>query len=353
MNKTSKVFFKRGSLTDFLKMPQKILDGLKKTGFAQTVKKNEFIGLKIHFGEKGNKSYINPSLLVSVARFLKKRGAKPFFFETNTLYRGNRLNAVDHINLAYKHGFGKLDIPVIIGDGIKGNNSIEVEVNKKHFQKCFVAQVLEDIDALVVLSHFTGHMLTGFGGSVKNLGMGCASRRGKMDQHCQVSPQIHGSKCVKCGLCVRICPVGAIEKKEKAYCILKDKCIGCAQCISVCPTGAVGLIWSEEYDLISEKMAEYAFAAARNRRCVYVNFCLYLTKECDCMNKEKKGFLPDLGILFSDDPVSVDKASIDLILKRENQDVLTQIHPKTNYLHHLQYAKSIGLGSLEYKLVEI
>lgn len=349
----NKVFFKPGTARDFLAAPQKILDGIKKTGFLEGVKKDEFVGLKIHFGEKDNKSHINPAYLSSLVKFLKKRGAKSFFFETNTLYRGRRLNAVDHINLAYKHGFGRLDIPIIIGDGLRGNDFIEVEINKKNFSSCFLAAALADIDSLIVLSHFTGHMLAGFGASLKNLAMGCASRKGKMLQHCQVSPKINENKCVNCGICARACSADAIEKRDKAYFIIEEKCIGCAQCVGACPLAAVRIIWSEEYDLLGEKLAEYAYAASRDRRCVYVNFCLYITKECDCMNREKKGFVPDLGVFFGLDPVSVDKASIDLLIQREGKDVLSQIHPQIDYQRHLQYAQDIGLGSLEYKLVEV
>ncbi|UCD15451.1 MAG: DUF362 domain-containing protein, partial [Candidatus Omnitrophota bacterium] len=281
------------------------------------------------------------------------RQARPFFWDTNTLYRGSRMHAVDHINLAVNHGFAQVGIPIIIGDGIKGNDYIEEKINKKHFSSCYLASVLKDIDCLIVLSHLTGHMLTGFGAAIKNLGMGCASRRGKLLQHCLVSPEINKDKCTGCGLCAENCPVDAIEARAGKYFILEDKCIGCAQCVSVCPYKAVKIVWSQEYDMLSEKMVEYAYAVTKERKCFFVNFCLYITKECDCMNKERSGFISDLGVLFSADPVSIDKASLDLVIERQGYDALGQIHPKTNYLASLQYAQTIGLGSLEYKLVEI
>ncbi|MFA5272155.1 MAG: DUF362 domain-containing protein [Candidatus Omnitrophota bacterium] len=349
----SNVFLKKINYETLLKNPEEVLKGIEVSGIADDFKKDQFAGLKIHFGEKGNKSYINPNFLLPLVKFLKKRQARPFLFETNTLYHGQRANTISHMNLAFNHGFGKLDVPIIIGDGIKGNDYVEMQIDKKHFSTCYLASALKDVDYLLVLSHLTGHMLTGFGAAIKNLGMGCASRRGKLAQHCQVTPFIHDKRCTLCGLCKNNCPAMAIEKKESACFVVQDKCIGCAQCISVCPVGAVDIIWSEEYNLIGEKLVEYAYAVTNKVKCAYINFCLYVTKECDCMNKEEKGFIKDIGMLFSRDPVAIDKASIDLALQEENKDMFLEIHPKIEYMHHLQYAQSIGLGSLEYKLIEI
>jgi uncharacterized Fe-S center protein len=263
------------------------------------------------------------------------------------------MNAIDHMTLACSHGFSKLNIPIVIADGIKGNDYTEIEIKGKHFEKCFVAAGLKDADCLLVLSHFTGHMLTGFGAAIKNLGMGCAARRGKLAQHCQVGPEINLKNCIQCGLCAENCPTQAIEKTVDKYCIVKDKCIGCAQCIAVCPRSAVNIVWSEEYSLIEEKMAEYAYAAAKNTKCFYINFCLFITKECDCMSKEDKGFVADVGLLFSQDPVAVDKASADLIVSTAGSDAIKEAHPQIHYLHGLEYAEAIGLGSLEYKLIQL
>ncbi|MDD5194445.1 MAG: DUF362 domain-containing protein [Candidatus Omnitrophica bacterium] len=347
------VFLKRITYEELLKKPDIIVECIKQTKLAKFFQKGSFTALKIHFGEKGNTSYINPNFLLPLVKFIKKEGAKPYLFETNTLYRGERMNTIDHINLALGHGFGKLNIPIIIGDGLKGEDYSEVAINGKHFKSCFLAQALKDADSLLVLSHLTGHMLTGFGASIKNLGMGCASRRGKLAQHCQVSPQINEARCRACGLCAENCAARAIEKKGEKYSIVIDRCVGCAQCLSVCNQGAVDIVWSNEYNLIGEKVAEYAYAATRTKKCAYINFCLYITKECDCMNKEKSGFVKDLGVLLSDDPVSIDKASIDMVIKQEAKDAIQEAHPQIDYLHHLKYAQDIGLGSFEYKLTEI
>jgi len=346
------VFFKRVTSKELLDNPEIILKCIEKISLLKELPRNELIALKIHFGEKGNTSYIKSDFLVPLVRFLKKNN-KPFLFETNTLYRGMRMNSIDHINLAYAHGFSKLNIPIIIGDGIFGNDYFEVQIAKKHFQSCFLASALKDIKFMLVLSHFTGHMLTGFGAAIKNLGMGCASRKGKFSQHCEVSPKIDKDKCIFCGNCFKICPQNAIEKVEEKYFIIEEKCMGCAQCISACSQGAVKIIWSYQYNLISEKMAEYAYAVTKTVKCFYINFCIYITKECDCMNKEKTPILPDIGILFSLDPVSIDKASLDLVNNNSNKDLIKELHPQIDYLHQLYYAQEIGLGFLDYKLIEI
>lgn len=349
----SKVFFKRVTYQDLLNDPSILTRALKQTDLTTNISSREFIGLKIHFGEKGNLSHINPKFLTPLVTLFKKKGAKPFFFETNTLYQGKRMNAVDHINLACEHGFAALGAPVIIADGIRGDDFWEVEVNQKNFKTCFLAQALKDVDRLCVVSHFTGHMLTGFGAAVKNLGMGCAARKGKLLQHCLVSPQINQHKCVSCGMCAKNCSVKAIRKQEGKYIIDNNLCIGCAQCISVCPKEAVSIVWSENYTLLCEKMVEYALAVAQNVPCFYINFALYITRECDCMNKEKKNAGEDVGIFFSDDPVSIDKATVDLVNEINQEDLVRKFHPNINYLQHLHYAEEIGLGQTKYSLVKI
>ncbi len=349
----SEVFFKRISSQQLLKEPSQLVFCAKEAGLFRYFKRGSLLALKLHFGEKGNTSYIKPDYLLALVHFLKKEGLKPFLFETTTLYRGERMNAIDHINLAYGHGFMKLGLPIIIGDGIRGNDDYEVVINKKNFRVCYLARALKDIENILVLSHFTGHMLTGFGGALKNLGMGCASRKGKFAQHSQVSPQIIKEKCIACGLCSQSCPVLAITKdKFDRYVILAEKCIGCAQCISVCPKGAVKINWSEAYNLIMERLVEYACAVVEKRKCAYINFCLYITKECDCMNKEKRGIIEDIGVLFSFDPVSIDKAAVDLVCTQD-KDLLSKLHPRIDYLYQLRYAQGLGLGSLEYKLIEL
>jgi len=349
----SEVYFLRITRDDLIRDPQRL------SVFASCLeknppRKNDLVGLKVHFGEKGNKSYINPRSLSWLVKHLRQQGLKPFLFDTNTLYRGQRLNSVDHISLAQQHGFAKLNIPIIIGDGLRGSDMLEVEVNKKHFKTCFIASILKDTDYLISLSHFTLHMLSGFGATLKNLGMGCASRKGKMQQHCEVSPHIEEGRCIVCGACAANCPVACIEQApSEKYRIKGKECIGCAQCISMCPQDAVKINWSESYNLLQEKMLEYSLAVVKNRRAAYVNFCSFITKECDCMNTEEAPFVPDLGVFFSFDPLAVDKASLDVLLSEVGRDFVKEVHPEIDYLHQFQYAEAIGLGSSNYTLIEL
>lgn len=345
------IYFKRGTIQDFLSHPDYIVEGFIKSGMKDNFTKNSIVGIKIHFGEEGNKSFINPRILRDLVKFIKKIGCKVFIFDTNTLYRGKRMNAIDHIELAYSHGFGALNIPIIIGDGIRGNDYIEVDINKKNFKKVYLASILKDIDYLLVLSHFTGHMLSGFGCAIKNLAMGCAARRGKLQQHCNISPTIKEEKCKVCGICFKNCPAQAITLKSSGkYWINNNLCIGCAQCISLCPYGAIHINWWENYNIIMERIVEYAYGVFSYKKSGFINFCLYITKDCDCMNKEKEGIIKDVGVLWGNNPLTIDKASIDLIIQQEGKDILREIYPNINYQHQLDYAVNMGLGTLEYQL---
>ncbi|MCM8823644.1 MAG: DUF362 domain-containing protein [Candidatus Omnitrophica bacterium] len=347
------VFFKRINYQQLLKEPQVILDLLEKANFKENIKKDDFLGIKVHFGERGNKSFVNPNFLLPLVRYLKNYKTKPFLFDTNTLYYGDRMNAIDHISLAKGHGFDRLGIPIIIGDGLRGNDYVEVEINKKHFNKCYLSLIWKDIDFILCLSHFKGHMLTGFGGAIKNLGMGIASRRGKLAQHCEIYPYIDKSKCKGCGICFNNCPSQCIEKDDDKFRIVSKLCIGCGQCMSLCPFRAIIINWSDSYTLIQERVVEYAFASLKGKRSIHINFCVFITKECDCMNKEEKGYCQDLGLLLSYDPVALDKASLDLLIDREKRDIFKEIHPETPYSEQFTYAEEIGLGTTDYRLIEV
>lgn len=349
----SDVFFKRIKSDQLHKDPTIVCSFLDKLTPPLTFSPGDFIGVKMHFGEKGNKSYVHPKFLRPLIKRLQEQKTKPFLFDTNTLYRGKRMNSVDHINLASAHGFSALGVPIMIADGLRGGSCTEVVINKRHFNSCFIASLCQDIDTIFVISHLTAHMLAGFGAAIKNLAMGLSSRRGKLAQHCEILPTIAASKCTCCGACARQCPAQCIVSKQNTYEIQKNKCIGCAQCISVCPAGAVTINWSNEYTLLQERIVEYAYAASKDKRCVYMTFCLFITKECDCMNKETEGIVSDLGILASYDPVAIDRAAVELLQKREKKDIFKELHPDINYMHQFVYAEEIGLGCNTYTLIEI
>ena len=314
---------------------------LKEIAEKEGIEFDKRTGLKVHFGEKGNVTYIKSENYTGIIDFLKDKGVDPFYIETNVLYRGERTRRDDHIKLAKEHGFTQ--IPVEIADGEHGEDFEMVPVAGKHFKECFIGKKIADLDSMVVLSHFKGHMLAGFGGSIKQLAMGCASRGGKLAQHADSKPFINPLKCKKCDTCIKHCPVDAI-KPGFIYRIIKSKCIGCASCIAVCPYNATSMNLFGAISSITkkflERLAEYAFAASKEKEIVYFNFVFNITKSCDCEGKKMKPFTGDLGILASTDPVAVDRASIDLLEEREGKKLFKGKHT-------LDYAEKIGLGRNE------
>ena len=325
-------------------------------GLHSRIEKNSFVALKIHFGEKGNTGFIKPSWLEGIIRQLQGRTDRAYFTDTNTLYVGLRSNAVDHAQLAARHGFSieKTGLPVIIADGLIGENEEEVKVNLKRVKKAKIAAGIAQADFLICLNHLTGHVQTGLGAAIKNMGMGCASRAGKLEQHSEVKPRINPKYCKNCSLCLDYCPAGAIIQQEGSAYILDDRCIGCGECLVVCKVGAVKMRWDEDSSRIQEKMAEYGFAVwSRFReKAGFITFLLKVTRDCDCMAKDQPEMIGDIGILASADPVALDKASADLVLERSRKDIFRQNYD-IDWAIQLRHGAEIGLGSLEYELVEL
>jgi hypothetical protein len=323
-------------------------------GFEEKVEQDSFVALKTHFGEKHNKGHIQSAWLTRVVDRLRRRSRRVFFTDTNTLYTGPRSNAVEHVLLAWDHGFSadKTAVPLLIADGLIGRDDEEVEINLDRVKTAKLASGIVRADLLVCFSHITGHIIAGVGGAVKNLGMGCASRAGKLEQHSDVHPKVKAKACTNCGICFDFCPAGAIAPGEGSVRILDEKCIGCGECLVVCKSGAVKMTWDEDADRLQEKMAEYAFAVHKHfdGKAAYLNFVLNVTKDCDCMAKAQKPVVDDIGILASSDPLALDKASIDLVLKRAGSDVFRKGYD-IDWSAQLRHGRKIGLGSLEYELI--
>ncbi|MFW6449474.1 MAG: DUF362 domain-containing protein [Nanoarchaeota archaeon] len=310
---------------------------------AEGLKLNRKLPLKVHFGEKGNSTYIKPGAYEGIIGSLK--GREPFYIETNVLYRGERTNKKAHIALAKRHGF---NLPIVIADGNTGESFSEIKIDKKHFKTCKIGKEFSDFSQLVVLSHFKGHRLSGFGGAIKQLAMGFASRGGKLAQHLDTKPRISWFKCRACGVCKKHCPVAAIKVNKKAK-IDYEKCVGCAVCSSVCPYNAVKLFSFSSLSGIFgtpfyEKLAEYAYAAQLNKSNIYINYAVNITRGCDCEGRKMKAFAPDIGVLASTDPVALDNACLQL-LKIKGYKLKGE--------HVLKYAENIGLGSRKYKLIQV
>lgn len=339
---------------------------LGKSGLLDIIGKDHLAGIKIHFGEKGNTSYIRPIFVKNIANFISHSGANPFLFDTTTLYKGTRSNAVNHIKTAYNNGFN-LGYPILIADGLRGEARKSVKINKKEIKNASLAHLIFSCDSIVSVAHFKCHMLSAFGGAIKNVGMGCASKEGKLAMHSTVFPFVNKKDCVACGECKSFCPADAIEVDTVAE-IDENKCIGCGYCISVCKEGAIRIQWDMKLETFQEKLAEYCFAVSEvlKGRMFYINFLLNVTPSCDCFPSSDTPIVPDIGVLASKDPVAIDQASCDLVnnsigiensrLKKafgKGDDKFRDLFNDVDWEYGLQYAESIGLGRRKYILKEI
>ncbi|MBU2490177.1 MAG: DUF362 domain-containing protein [Proteobacteria bacterium] len=341
-----------------------------RAGFGNLITPGDLVAVKLHFGEMGNDSFLHPVYVRRVVDSIRQAQGKPFLTDTATLYTGSRKNAVDHLETAVMHGFAYsvVNAPVIIADGLKSHGEVEVEIGKKRFQKVRIADAVASADSMMVLSHVKGHELAGFGGAIKNLAMGCATARGKKEQH-SAKPVVKADKCRACGLCAQVCPTGAVEDRDGKSFINPELCIGCGECMTRCPEKAIDLDWRTDIAEFMERMTEYAYGAVVGKpgKVGYINFLMNITPDCDCVPWSDAPMVPDLGILASTDPVAIDKASHDLVTAApgivgtklphdhaaEGQDKFAGVWGYTQGLLQITYGEEIGLGSAEYNLVEV
>ena len=306
------------------------------------------IPVKTHFGEHGNRSYIPAACYQGVLDLLEAQHIESCFIETSVLYGGKRFEAKSHIALAEAHGFTRL--PVVIADGAAGEDSLPVRVDLKHFESCHLGRLLAEAGQVLVLSHFKGHALAGFGGAIKQLGMGFAAKGGKLAMHMGVKPQIRSWRCRRCGLCVRRCREGAITLTPKPH-IDHDKCVGCGGCYAACQNKAISVLTLRGLKAMlfggrsfREKLVEYACAGHRGKRNIYLNFALNVTRGCDCEPLPMRGVIPDIGIFASLDPVAIDSACLAEAAKRGR---------RFKGGEQLHYAEKIGMGKTAYELVTL
>ena len=353
----SKVYFIAVTDSDTVKsINDKLKELLDASNVLDFIREDYKVAVKVHFGEKGNVNFVRPEHVRVVCDGIANKGAKAFLSDANTLYRGMRLNSKDHLQLAHEHGFTKktAGADIIIPDDNKKEDVVNIRIDQKFISSAKLARIFIDADALVAVSHFKGHVLTGFGGALKNIGMGCATREGKLAQHCDVSPVVHADKCIGCGECSIICPAGAIRIVDNKSVVDSKKCIGCASCLAVCPTMAMFIDFGAS-DKAQEKIAEYSLAVLKDKKgkAGFINFAVKISKECDCWNMENPRIGPDVGILSSLDPVSIDKASLDIVNKNCGRDIFKAAHPDKDGMRQLVHARDIGLGSLDYELIEL
>jgi uncharacterized protein len=327
-----------------------------KLGLHEEIGKESFVALKVHFGEKGNTGFIKAPWLEGLVYQLRKKTKRAFFTDTNTLYVGMRANAIDYLALAADHGYSieKTGLPVFIADGLIGENEDEVKIGLVRVKAAKIGAGIVHADFLLCLSHLTGHIQTGLGAAIKNLGMGCAARAGKLEQHSDVHPRVNSKHCTNCGICLDYCPAEAIDQRDGSAFIIDDRCIGCGECLVVCKVGAIKMRWDEDSARLQEKMTEYAFAVQSKfpGKVGYLNFLIKMTKDCDCLAKDQPEIAGDLGIAASLDPVALDKASADMLIKAAKKDVLRAGYD-LDWSLQLKHGAKIGLGSLDYELVEL
>jgi uncharacterized Fe-S center protein len=371
----SKVYF-----TDFRARPgynllQKLQRLIKEAGINNIDFENKYVAIKIHFGEPGNLAYLRPNYSKAVADVVKELGGKPFLTDCNTLYVGGRKNAIDHIDAAYQNGFTPYSTGchVIIADGLKGTDESYIDIDGEYVKTAKIGRAIMDADIVISLNHFKGHELAGFGGAIKNVGMGCGSRAGKMEMHSNGKPSVYAPKCKKCKQCKKICAHSAISYDEEGIAhIDHSKCVGCGRCIGICNFDAVKSASDATSDILNMKMVEYALAVVKDRPQFHISLICDVSPNCDCHAENDAPIVPNIGMLASYDMVALDKACIDLVnkqsafeksaitdnLKKYNLDKfkfdnLAMNHPSTNWKSQIEHAEKMGLGNSEYELIEI
>lgn len=345
---------------------------MRRAGLEQIDMDKKYVAIKLHFGEPGNLSFLRPNFAKTVADHVVRLGGKPFLTDCNTLYVGRRKDALEHITAAYENGFTPLSTgcQIIIGDGLKGTDDVEVPVrNGEYFKTALIGRGVMDADVFISLTHFKGHELTGFGGAIKNIGMGCGSRAGKMAMHSNGKPQVDQELCRGCATCTRYCAQSAIslgEEDHKAS-IDHDKCVGCGRCIGTCNFNAISNAIDADSRELNCRMAEYALAVVDGRPHFHISIVNQVSPFCDCHGENDTAVVPDIGMFASFDPVALDQACIDavnaapglstsILAEREQHtphDHFTQIHPTTDWRSQIAHAVKIGLGSSDYELITI
>ncbi len=372
----SKVYF-----TDFRTiangdgLPTKLKKLIKKAGIADLNLEGKFVAIKMHFGELGNISYLRPNYARAVVDVVKELGGKPFLTDCNTLYPGSRKNALEHLYCAWENGFTPLTVgcPIIIGDGLKGTDEVEVPVvGGEYVEKAKIGRAVMDADVFISLNHFKGHEMTGFGGAIKNIGMGCGSRAGKCEQHISGKVKISQSKCRGCKRCMFMCANGGLEfdKETMKMKVNVDNCLGCGRCIAACSFDA---IYSPDYHapkLLNYKMAEYTKAVIDGRPHFHISLVQDISPNCDCHPENDAPILPNIGMFVSKDPLALDQACVDACLAatplpgsqlydrmqhpdfHDHHDHFTNSTPESEWKSCLEHAAKIGIGSREYELIK-
>lgn len=339
---------------------------LDRAGLADAIDDGDLVAVKLHFGERGSTGFVQPVYLREIVARIKAHGGKPFLTDANTLYRGQRANAVDHLACAIHNGFAyaTVEAPVIIADGLDGRDAVDVPVAGTHFEEVRIGAAAVRADAMVVVTHFKGHEMTGIGGALKNVGMGLGCRSAKQRMHADFRPEVTAEKCTACGRCVTWCPVRAIViGPDRVAVIDHETCYGCGECVAACPEGAIAAQWNTTPEAIQEKIVEHAAGALAGKegKVVYLTFVLAVSPDCDCWHFSDAGVVADVGVLASTDIVAIERAAYDLVneaagLSGTRGDGMAAGTDKfieitgVDGSHAIDYAEVFGLGTQEYEL---
>lgn len=357
-------------------LPSKLKRLIKAAGIGEIDMDNKFTAIKMHFGELGNISFLRPNYAKAVADVVKELGGKPFLTDCNTLYPGSRKNALEHLYCAWENGFTPMTVgcPILIGDGLKGTDDIEVPVEGgEYIKKALIGRAVMDADVFISLSHFKGHEMTGFGGAIKNIGMGCGSRAGKKEQHRNGKPSIDPELCRGCRLCVKQCANDGLvfDEAAKKMSINMGNCVGCGRCIGACNFDAIDFVDNAATKVLNCRMAEYTKAVVDGRPHFHISLIVDVSPNCDCHAENDAPILPNIGMFASFDPLALDQACVDACLKAEPlpNSQLTDNMKQADFCDHhdhfenttvnseyktcLAHAEKIGLGSREYEIITI
>ena len=370
----SKVYFTDMRAKNGDNLLSKLQRLIKTAGIGTIDLQDKYVAIKMHFGEPGNLAFLRPNYAKAVADVVKELGGKPFLTDCNTLYVGGRKNALDHLDSANLNGFNPMTTgcQILIADGLKGTDEALVPVEGGTYVKeAKIGQAVMDADVFISLSHFKGHEAAGFGGAIKNIGMGCGSRAGKMEMHSAGKPHVLTDLCIGCRQCAKVCAHDAPQFENKKAYIDHDKCVGCGRCIGVCPRDAVAAASDESNDILNCKMAEYTKAVIEGRPNFHISLVIDVSPYCDCHGENDAAIVPNVGMFASFDPVALDVACADAVnaqpvlsnsqlseaLEKDQEkhchDHFHSIFPDTNWESAIEHAVKIGIGNREYELVTV
>ncbi len=367
----SRVYFTDMRCKEGVSLLAKLAKLMDKAGFGSIDMEKKFVAVKLHFGEPGNLSFLRPNFAKTVADKVKAQGGIPFLTDCNTLYVGRRKNAIEHMDAAQENGYSPLSTgcQIIIADGLKGTDEVEVPVRGGELcATALIGRAIMDADMFISLSHFKGHEMTGFGGAIKNIGMGCGSRAGKMAMHCEGKPVIDPAKCKGCATCTKYCAQDAISLTDHKAGIDTAKCVGCGRCIGVCNFDAIANPTFSAPEHLNARMVEYAKAVLDGRPHFHIAVVNQVSPCCDCHGENDAAVVPDIGMFASFDPVALDHACIDAVnaapviqgsalsdaaKHHAHDDHFTCIHPVTDWRSQIAHAEKIGLGNGNYELITV